>query len=257
MRVDAVSNMLYLNYGKDKGEWRPNIFGDNGSLEAIQFIKELNTAVKKEAPNTMMIAEESTSWSKISKPISEGGLGFDFKWNMGWMHDTLDYIKEDAINRKYHHNKMTFSMMYHYSENFILPISHDEVVYGKKSLVDKMWGDNWNKYAGLRLYAANMIGHPGKKLFAINPKSSELNERNTLVVKDEKGREVLFRQIAGVMARRIICNVDKGAPAKVGEEFGLIRFGSRVDFFLPIDSEINVKIGDKVKGKISVLAHLK
>ena len=164
LRVDAVSNMLYLNYGKDQGEWVPNIFGDNGSLEAIQFIKELNTAVKKEAPNTMMIAEESTSWSKISKPIEEGGLGFDFKWNMGWMHDTLDYIKEDAINRKYHHNKMTFSMMYNYSENFVLPISHDEVVYGKKALVVKMWGDNWNKYAGLRLYAANMIGHPGKKL---------------------------------------------------------------------------------------------
>jgi len=164
IRVDAVSNILYLDYGREKYEWVPNEFGDNGNLEGIQFIKELNKAVKDEAPTVMMIAEESTSWPKISKPIEEGGLGFDFKWNMGWMHDTLKYIKEDPINRKYHHDKITFSTMYNYSENFILPISHDEVVHGKKSLVDKMWGDYWNKFAGLRLYGANMIGHPSKKL---------------------------------------------------------------------------------------------
>ena len=132
LRIDAVSNILYLDYGKQHGEWKPNIYGDNGSLEGIQFIKELNRAVKNETVNTMMIAEESTAWPKISKPIEEGGLGFDFKWNMGWMHDTLDYIQEDPLNRKYHHGKMTFSMMYNYSENFILPISHDEVVHGKK-----------------------------------------------------------------------------------------------------------------------------
>lgn len=164
IRVDAVSNILYLNYGREPGEWAPNIFGGNGNLEGIQFLKDLNTVVKDEAPTVMMIAEESTSWPKISKPIEDGGLGFDFKWNMGWMHDTLKYIEEDPINRKYQHNKMTFSMMYNYSENFVLPISHDEVVHGKKSLVDKMWGDYWNKFAGLRLYAANMICHPSKKL---------------------------------------------------------------------------------------------
>lgn len=164
IRVDAVSNILYLNYGREPGEWIPNTFGGNGNLEGIQFIKDLNTVVKDEAPTVMMIAEESTSWPKISGTIKDDGLGFDFKWNMGWMHDTLDYIKEDPITRKYHHDKMTFSMMYNYSEKFILPISHDEVVHGKKSLVDKMWGDYWNKFAGLRLYAANMIGHPSKKL---------------------------------------------------------------------------------------------
>lgn len=164
IRVDAVSNILYLSYGREPGEWVPNIFGGDGNLEGIQFLKDLNTVVKNEAPTVMMIAEESTSWPKISKSIEDGGLGFDFKWNMGWMHDTLKYIEEDPINRKYHHNKMTFSMMYNYSENFVLPISHDEVVHGKKSLLDKMWGDYWNKFAGLRLYAANMICHPSKKL---------------------------------------------------------------------------------------------
>lgn len=164
IRVDAVSNMLYLSYGREDHEWLPNEFGSNGNLEGIQFIKDLNKAVKDESPTVMMIAEESTSWPKVSKPISDGGLGFDFKWNMGWMHDTLKYIEEDPINRKCHHDKITFSIMYNYSENFILPISHDEVVHGKKSLLDKMWGDYWNKFAGLRLYAANMIGHPSKKL---------------------------------------------------------------------------------------------
>ncbi len=164
LRVDAVSNILYLNYGRNYGEWVPNIYGESGNLEAIEFVKILNTVIRDNFYNVMMIAEESTSWPKISKPIEEGGLGFSFKWNMGWMNDTLKYIEMDPIYRKYHHNKMNFSMMYNYNENFILPISHDEVVHGKCSLIDKMWGDTWNKFAGLRLYAAYMIGHPGKKL---------------------------------------------------------------------------------------------
>ncbi|MDK0735239.1 1,4-alpha-glucan branching protein GlgB [Clostridium perfringens] len=164
LRVDAVSNMLYLDYGREYGEWEPNIYGGNGNLEAIDFLKELNTIIKKEGKGAITVAEESTSWEGITKPVEEDGLGFDYKWNMGWMNDTLSYIELDPIYRKYHHNKMNFSMMYNYSEKFILPISHDEVVHGKKSLINKMWGDDWKKYAGLRLYASFMMGHPGKKL---------------------------------------------------------------------------------------------
>ena len=164
LRVDAVSNMLYLDYGREYGEWEPNIYGGNGNLEAIAFLKELNTIIKKEGKGAITVAEESTSWEGITKPVEEDGLGFDYKWNMGWMNDTLSYIELDPIYRKYHHNKMNFSMMYNYSEKFILPISHDEVVHGKKSLINKMWGDYWKKYAGLRLYASFMMGHPGKKL---------------------------------------------------------------------------------------------
>ena len=164
LRVDAVSNMLYLDYGREYGEWEPNIYGGNGNLEAIAFLKELNTIIKKEGKGAITVAEESTSWEGITKPVEEDGLGFDYKWNMGWMNDTLSYIELDPIYRKYHHNKMNFSMMYNYSEKFILPISHDEVVHGKKSLINKMWGDDWKKYAALRLYASFMMGHPGKKL---------------------------------------------------------------------------------------------
>ena len=163
-RVDAVSNILYLDYGRKPGEWKPNKFGGNGNLEGVEFLKQLNKAVKEFSHHTIMIAEESTSWPKVSKGIEEGGLGFDFKWNMGWMNDTLEYMQKDSVYRKYHHNDITFSMMYNYSENFILPLSHDEVVHGKKSLVDKMSGDYWRKFANLRLLYAYMIGHPSKKL---------------------------------------------------------------------------------------------
>ena len=164
IRVDAVSNILYLNYGREEGEWRPNIYGGNGCLEGIGFLKELNTAVKSHFKNVAMIAEESTAWPNVTKPIEEDGLGFDFKWNMGWMNDTLKYIEIDPIFRKELHGNMNFSMVYNYSEDFILPLSHDEVVHGKKSILNKMWGDYWNKFAGARAYLAFMMGHPGKKL---------------------------------------------------------------------------------------------
>ena len=176
LRVDAVSNILYLDYGRQGGEWFPNKYGGNGNLEAIEFLKELNSAVKKEFPTVMMIAEESTAWPKISQPIQYDGLGFDFKWNMGWMNDTLEYMKEDPLYRKYHHGKMTFSMDYNYSEHFILSISHDEVVHGKGSFLNKMWGDYWNKFAQLRLYIAHMIGHPGKKLMFMGTELAEFIE---------------------------------------------------------------------------------
>lgn len=176
LRVDAVSNILYLDYGRQGGEWIPNKYGGNGNLEAIEFLKELNSAVKKEFPTVMMIAEESTAWPKISQPIQYDGLGFDFKWNMGWMNDTLEYMKEDPLYRKYHHGKVTFSMDYNYSEHFILSISHDEVVHGKGSFLNKMWGDYWNKFAQLRLYIAHMIGHPGKKLMFMGTELAEFIE---------------------------------------------------------------------------------
>ena len=163
-RVDAVSNMLYLSYGREKGEWTPNSDGTDVNKYAVEFIRELNLNVKLKHPKAIMIAEESTIWENVSKNFEDDGLGFDFKWNMGWMNDSLKYIETDPIYRKHEHNKLTFGMMYNHNENFILPLSHDEVVHGKKSMLDKMWGDYWNKFAGLRAYSTYMIGHPGKKL---------------------------------------------------------------------------------------------
>lgn len=164
LRVDAVSNILYLDYGREHGEWLVNIYGNNENLEGINFLKEFNNTIKNTGTGIITIAEESSAWSNVTRAVEHGGLGFDFKWNMGWMNDTLSYIKLDSVHRKYHHNNITFSMHYNYHERFILPISHDEVVHGKQSLINKMWGNLWNKFAGLRLYATYMIGHPGKKL---------------------------------------------------------------------------------------------
>lgn len=164
LRVDAVSSILYLDYSKNEGEWIPNKYGDNGNLEAMQFLKDLNTAVFKEFPTALMIAEESTAWPNITKPVNCDGLGFNFKWNMGWMNDTLEYVELNPEYRQYHHRNVTFAMMYNYAENYVLPLSHDEVVHGKKSVINKMWGDEWNKFAGLRAFISYMIGHPGKKL---------------------------------------------------------------------------------------------
>lgn len=164
LRVDAVSNMIYLSYGRNEGEWYPNIHGSHKNLEGIKFLQDFNKVIKENFKGVITIAEESTAYKGITDSVENNGLGFDFKWNMGWMNDTLSYVEIDPVYRKYSHNKMNFSIAYNYTEKFILPISHDEVVHGKKSLVNKMWGDTWNKFAGLRLYAVYMMGHPGKKL---------------------------------------------------------------------------------------------
>ncbi len=164
LRVDAVSNIIYLNYDRNDGEWSPNIQGGNENLEGTGFLKELNWTLHHYHPSIITVAEESSSWPGITTSVYDNGLGFDYKWNMGWMNDTLRYMELDPIHRQYHHNLINFSMIYHHSENFVLSISHDEVVHGKKSLANKMPGDLWQKYANLRAYIGFMFGHPGKKL---------------------------------------------------------------------------------------------
>jgi 1,4-alpha-glucan branching enzyme len=176
LRVDAVSSMLYLDYSRKDGEWAPNIHGGRENLEAMQFLRTLNTYIYEKYPYAQMIAEESTAWPQVSRPVSDGGLGFGMKWNMGWMHDTLNYFAQDPIYRKFHHNNLLFSMVYIYNENFILSISHDEIVYGKSSLLGKMPGDDWQKFANLRLLLGYMFMHPGKKLLFMGTEIASWDE---------------------------------------------------------------------------------
>ena len=178
LRVDAVASMLYLDYSREEGEWLPNIHGGRENLEAIELLKQVNGRVYFNHPGAMMVAEESTTWPGVSKPVDQGGLGFGFKWNMGWMNDTLRFMERDPMHRQYHHNEMTFGAVYGFSENFVLPLSHDEVVHGKGSLLQRMPGDDWQKFANLRAYYGFMWTHPGKKLLFMGGEFAQRNEWN-------------------------------------------------------------------------------
>jgi 1,4-alpha-glucan branching enzyme len=164
LRVDAVASMLYLDYSRDANDWIPNMYGGNENLEAIDFLRHMNTVTHEQHPGTVIMAEESTSWPQVTRPTWTGGLGFSMKWNMGWMHDILHYMQEQPIHRSYHHDSLTFGLLYAFTENFVLPFSHDEVVHGKGSMLNKMPGDEWQRFANLRLLYTMMFTYPGKKL---------------------------------------------------------------------------------------------
>lgn len=176
LRVDAVASMLYLDYSRKEGEWIPNKYGGRDNLEAIDFLRRFNEVVYSRFPDTQTVAEESTAWAKVSRPTYHGGLGFGMKWDMGWMHDTLKYMAHEPVHRKYHHGELTFRMIYAFHENFVLPLSHDEVVYGKGSLLEKMPGDDWQKFANLRLLYGYMYGMPGKKLLFMGAEFGQRDE---------------------------------------------------------------------------------
>ena len=178
IRVDAVASMLYRDYSREPGEWVPNQYGGRENLESVAFLQELSRAVAERVPGAVLIAEESTAWPGVTRPADEGGLGFTYKWNMGWMHDTLHYVEEQPVYRRYHHGEMTFGLVYAFSEKFVLPVSHDEVVYGKGSLFGKMPGDTWQKFANLRAYLGFMWTHPGKKLLFMGQEIAQLREWN-------------------------------------------------------------------------------
>lgn len=205
LRVDAVASMLYLDYSRNAGEWIPNRYGGNENLEAIDFIRDLNQAVLEQNPGTLMIAEESTSWPQVTRPVWTGGLGFSMKWNMGWMHDVLDYMSHDPVHRHFHHDRLTFGLMYAFAENFVLPFSHDEVVHGKRSLLYKMPGDEWQRFANLRLLYTFMFTYPGKKLLFMGSEFGQGDEWNFDTAIDWYVLDYPFHQ--GI--RTLLCDLNR------------------------------------------------
>ncbi len=209
LRVDAVASMLYRDYSRNAGEWVPNMYGGRENLEAIGFMRRMNEVVGEFCPGAITLAEESTAWPAVSRPTYEGGLGFHYKWNMGWMHDSLEYIKHDPVHRRYHHNQLTFGLVYAFSENFVLPLSHDEVVHGKGSLLSKMPGDAWQKFSNLRAYYGFMWTHPGKKLLFMGGEFAQGREWNhdesldwhQLELEWHSGVQALIRDLNAVYKR--------------------------------------------------------
>jgi 1,4-alpha-glucan branching enzyme len=243
LRVDAVASMLYLDYSREAGQWSPNEFGGRENLEAVQFLQEMNAVVYRRSPGAMTIAEESTAWPGVSRPTHLGGLGFGFKWNMGWMHDSLDYVAHESVHRGYHHHQMTFSMAYAYSENYILPISHDEVVHGKGSLLRKMPGDRWQQLANVRGYLGFMWAHPGKQLLFMGcefAQESEWSEQRSLDwwlldLPDHRGVALLVKELNAVYKATSALwsqDVDSAgfswidANDATGNVFSFLRFGA-------------------------------
>ncbi len=212
LRVDAVASMLYLDYGRNEGQWLPNRFGGRENLDAVSFVKEMNALVQERHPGVVTIAEESTTWPKVTHAIKDGGLGFTFKWNMGWMHDTLDYFRIDPFFRSGAHHKLTFAMMYEYSERFVNPLSHDEVVHLKKSLLQKMPGDDWQRLANLRLLVAYSVTRPGKSLLFMGAELAQYTEWNHdgsidwhLLERPEHAAQLAFMQSLGALYRAHPC----------------------------------------------------
>ncbi len=246
LRVDAVASMLYRDYSRKAGEWVPNIYGGRENLEAVAFLKHFNEVVRELHPDVVTIAEESTAWPGVSRPVAEGGLGFAYKWNMGWMHDTLHYMEREPVHRAWHHNDMTFGLIYAFTENFVLPLSHDEVVHGKGSLIGKMPGDNWQKFANLRAYYGFMWTHPGKKLLFAGGEIAQWREWNhdgevdwgLLDSAPHAGVQRLVRDLNGLYRREPALHATDSEPSGftwvIGDDrangvFAYVRFGGADD----------------------------
>ena len=217
LRVDAVASMLYLDYSRKEGEWLPNPYGGRENLDAMEFLRQLNVQTHSQHPGSITVAEESTAWPGVTRPVHVGGLGFTYKWNMGWMHDMLEYVSKDPIYRRWAHNDLTFSLLYAFTENFILPFSHDEVVHGKRAMLDKMPGDIWQKRATLRALYGYMFGHPGKKLMFMGCEFAQWREWNhdesldwhLLEYQDHRGIQQWVRDLNRTLAeQRALYQVD-------------------------------------------------